>query len=100
MPVTYDYLRDPGEITRRSFELVRAETDLSALPPDLAGVAVRLVHACGLPEIVGRLVWGGQVARAARFQVIRIVQSDEEHLTNLNNECIMIPGISQKRSRS
>ncbi len=66
MPVTYDYLRDPGEITRRSFELVRAETDLSALPPDLAGVAIRLVHACGLPEIVGGLVWGGELARAGR----------------------------------
>ncbi len=66
MPVTYDYLRDPGEITRRSFELVRAETDLSGLPEALTGVAVRLVHACGLPEIVGRLVWGGEVACAAR----------------------------------
>ncbi len=66
MPASYDYLRDPGEITRRSFELVRGETDLSGLPEELAGVAVRLVHACGLPEIVGGLVWGGEVARAAR----------------------------------
>ncbi len=66
MPATYDYLRDPGEITRRSFELVRAETDLSGLPEALTGVALRLVHACGLPEIVGRLIWGGDVAGAAR----------------------------------
>ena len=66
MPATYDYLRDPGEITRRSFALVRGETDLSGLPEALTGVALRLVHACGLPEIVSRLAWGGDVAGAAR----------------------------------
>ena len=66
MPASYDYLRDPGEITRRSFELVRGETDLSGLPEALAGVALRLVHACGLPEIVGRLAWAGDVAGAGR----------------------------------
>jgi precorrin-8X/cobalt-precorrin-8 methylmutase len=66
VPASYDYLRDPGEITRRSFALVRGETDLSGLPDELAGVALRLVHACGLPEIVGRLAWGGDVAGAAR----------------------------------
>ena len=35
-----DYLRDPAEITRRSFEIVRAEADLGALPPDLSAVAI------------------------------------------------------------
>ena len=66
MPGSYDYLRDPGEITRRSFDLVRAETDLSGLPEELAAVAVRLVHACGLPEIIDRLAWNGSVASAAQ----------------------------------
>ncbi|MDH3593991.1 MAG: precorrin-8X methylmutase [Rhodospirillales bacterium] len=66
VPGSYDYLRDPGEITRRSFDLVRAETDLSGLPEELAAVAVRLVHACGLPEIIDRLAWNGSVASAAQ----------------------------------
>jgi len=66
VPASYDYLRDPGEITRRSFALVRAETDLSGLPEELAAVAVRLVHACGLPEIIDRLAWNGSVASAAQ----------------------------------
>ena len=61
-----DYLRDPAEIYRRSFELVRAETDLSGLPADLAGVALRLVHACGMPEIVADLAWRSAVAAAGR----------------------------------
>jgi precorrin-8X/cobalt-precorrin-8 methylmutase len=60
------YIRDPAAITRRSFEIVRAETDVSHLPTDLAPIAYRLVHACGMPEIVNDLVWGGDVAVAGR----------------------------------
>jgi precorrin-8X/cobalt-precorrin-8 methylmutase len=61
-----EYLRDPGEITRRSFEIVRAEADLGALPEALAAVAVRLVHACGMPDIVGELAWRPGVVGEAR----------------------------------
>ena len=61
-----DYLRDPAEIYRRSFALVRAETDLNGLPADLASVALRLVHACGMPEVVADLAWDGEPAAAGR----------------------------------
>jgi len=47
-----DYLRDPAAIYRRSFELIRAEADLSAMPPDAGEIATRVIHACGMPEIV------------------------------------------------
>ena len=46
------YLRDPDEIYRRSFEAVRRETDLGAIPEDLADIALRLVHATAMPELV------------------------------------------------
>ena len=62
----YDYLRDPAEITRRSFAIVEAETDLGALPESLRPLARRLVHACGMPEILADLAWGGAVAEAGR----------------------------------
>jgi precorrin isomerase len=62
----FDYLRDPQEITRRSFERLRAECDLTALPEDLAQVVLRLVHACGMPDILGELAWDGEVAVAGR----------------------------------
>jgi precorrin-8X/cobalt-precorrin-8 methylmutase len=61
-----DYLRDPQEITRRSFEIVRAETDLAHLPADVAEIALRVVHACGMPEISPDLAYGGDVAGAGR----------------------------------
>ena len=66
MPASYDYIRDPAAITRRSFEIVRAETDLTGIPEDLAAVALRLVHACGMPEIVEGLAWAGDLAGSAR----------------------------------
>jgi len=64
--VTLDYLRDPQAIYRRSFAIVRAEADLGGLPAELAEVAVRLVHACGMPDITAELAWSGDVVGQAR----------------------------------
>lgn len=50
-----DYIRDPQEITRRSFAVVRSVTDTSRLPPELVDLALRLVHASGDPELVADL---------------------------------------------
>ena len=61
-----DYLRDPDEIYRRSFEIVRAETDLARLPEPLHEVAVRIVHACGMPDVVADLDWRGEPILAGR----------------------------------
>ena len=61
-----EYLRDPDEIYRRSFATIRAETNLAGLPAGLADVAVRLIHACGMTDIVGDLAFGGEVVSAAR----------------------------------
>lgn len=61
-----DYIRDPDEIYRQSFGIVRAEADLSGVPDDMADLVIRLIHACGMPEIVGDLRWSDDVASAAR----------------------------------
>lgn len=55
MSPRYDYLRDPQEIYRRSFETLRAESALQGLPAGIATVAERLVHACAMPDIVSEL---------------------------------------------
>jgi precorrin-8X/cobalt-precorrin-8 methylmutase len=59
------YLRDPAEIYRRSFATIRAEADLSALPASLQNVAVRMIHACGMTDIVGDLRWSPDFAERA-----------------------------------
>lgn len=60
------YLRDPAEIYRRSFATIRAEADLDALPAALRDVAVRMIHACGMTDIVADLRWSPDFAEAAR----------------------------------
>ncbi len=60
----FDYLRDPQEITRRSFERLRNECDLTAIPAALEPIALRLVHACAMPDILGSLAWEGDPAAA------------------------------------
>ncbi len=60
------YLRDPKEIYRRSFAAVRAESDLDGLAPDIADIAIRMVHACGMPDIVADLRFSADVGGAAR----------------------------------
>ena len=57
----FSYTRAPEEIVRRSFAQVSQACDLARLPADLHGVALRLVHACAMPEIVDRLAWRGNV---------------------------------------
>jgi precorrin-8X/cobalt-precorrin-8 methylmutase len=60
------YVRDGAEIYRRSFATIRAETDLTGVPDDLEAVAVRMVHACGMVDLVSDLAWSPGVGTAAR----------------------------------
>ena len=61
-----DYLRDPDAIYARSFALIRAEVALADFPGNLQGLVLRLVHACGMPEIADDLVWSGDPVAAGR----------------------------------
>ena len=61
-----DHLRDPGAIYARSFALIRAEVPLDRFPPSLHGTVLRLVHACGIPDIADDLAWHGDPVAAGR----------------------------------
>ncbi|MCP9948507.1 precorrin-8X methylmutase [Actinomadura madurae] len=65
-----DYVRDGAEIYRRSFATIRAEADLSGLPDDVARVAVRMIHACGMTDLVEDLVWSPGVVERARAALL------------------------------
>lgn len=49
------YLKDPAAIEQRSFEMIRALTDLTGFDDDQQQVVMRLVHTCGNPEIASRV---------------------------------------------
>ena len=46
------YARDGAEIYRRSFATIRAEAELDGLDPILERVVVRMIHACGMVDLV------------------------------------------------
>lgn len=64
--MTRSYVRDGAEIYRRSFATIRAEADLAALPPDVAQVTVRMIHACGQVDLVDDLGFAQGVVAAGR----------------------------------
>lgn len=64
--MTIDYVRDGAEITRRSFEIIRAEAALDQVPAELTGVVTRMVHACGMVDLVDDLVFSPDLAVAGR----------------------------------
>ena len=60
------YVRDPGEIYRLSFETIEREADLSRYSPVMRGVALRLVHACGMTDLLDDFVFSDGAAEAGR----------------------------------
>lgn len=63
-----DYIRDGQAIYRQSFATIRAEADLSGIPADLEKLAVRVIHACGMVDVVQDLRFSegaGAIGRAA-----------------------------------
>ncbi|WP_430783585.1 precorrin-8X methylmutase [Actinoplanes sp. G11-F43] len=61
-----EYVRDGAEIYRRSFATIRAEADLSGLPEDVSRVVVRMIHACGMVDLVEDVRFSPGVVSSAR----------------------------------
>lgn len=62
----YEYIREGAEIYRRSFATIRAEAELDGMPPEVAGVAVRMIHACGMVDLARDIAWSPNAVLAAR----------------------------------
>ena len=65
------YLKDPDAIYARSFAIIGEEANLSGLPAALHPVAVRLIHACGMTDIVADLRFSESVVPAVRAALTR-----------------------------
>jgi precorrin-8X/cobalt-precorrin-8 methylmutase len=68
--VRMTYKKDAQDIYRESFEIIRAESDLSSFSPVLARVVVRMIHACGmtdLPQYVSASPTATEVGEQALF---------------------------------
>ncbi|MBE9217150.1 precorrin-8X methylmutase [Plectonema cf. radiosum LEGE 06105] len=61
-----NYIRNPQEIYNRSFSMIRAEANLESLPIDLIPLAVRIIHSCGMTDIVTDLAASPQAVNIGR----------------------------------
>jgi len=61
-----DYIRDGQEIYRNSFSIIRAEARLDTIPADLEKLAVRVIHACGMVEVIEDLRFSPGAGKAGR----------------------------------
>ncbi|MDD9909593.1 MAG: precorrin-8X methylmutase [Ahrensia sp.] len=63
----FDYLRDPAAIYRQSFATIEAEADFAGLDADALALATRMIHACGMVDIVKDIEMSrGAVAQGRR----------------------------------
>jgi len=60
------HLRDPDAIYRASFDAIRREAPLDRLPADLQPLALRLIHSCGMADILDDLAWSADAVAAGR----------------------------------
>jgi precorrin-8X/cobalt-precorrin-8 methylmutase len=65
------YLNDPAAIYAQSFEIIRREADLSAVPEDARHIAIRMIHACGMPDIADDIVVSADFVAAAGNAIAR-----------------------------
>ena len=60
-----EYQKNGAEIYRQSFATIRAEADLSRFSPAESQVAVRMIHSCGMADLVDDIVFSpGAVLKA------------------------------------
>lgn len=64
MPHAYE--TDAATIYRQSFAIIRAESDLARFDAETEPVAVRMIHAAGMPELASHLRFSEGFALAAR----------------------------------
>jgi precorrin-8X/cobalt-precorrin-8 methylmutase len=70
MSESRSYIRDGAEIYRNSFAIIRAEADLSRFEAIEEKVAVRIIHACGMTDIVGDIEMSPTFAASARAALL------------------------------
>jgi precorrin-8X/cobalt-precorrin-8 methylmutase len=113
-----DYLNDPAEIYRQSFAAIRTMADLSSLPASAQGIAERVIHSCGmidiladlrispdLPDAIAQALKAGKPiftdSEMVRHGIIaRMLPPGVEIICTLNDEAARARGIAHKITRS
>ena len=65
-----DYIKDPAEIYRQSFATVEHEAGLDDLPSDMRSVATRLIHSCGMINIIDDLAFSKEAIKYGKAALL------------------------------
>ena len=60
------YIKDPAEIYKQSFATVEREAGLDKLPAEMRPVATRLIHSCGMIDVVDDLAFSENAVAAGK----------------------------------
>ena len=61
-----DYIKNPKEIYEKSFAIIKNEADLGRLRKSEQEVAIRLIHSCGMVDIVDDLLFSQRAVEEGR----------------------------------
>lgn len=62
----YNYIHDGAAIYKKSFAMIRAESDLSRFTSEEEKIAVRVIHACGMVELAKDIMFSKDMVNIAR----------------------------------
>lgn len=114
----YDYIRDPAEIYRQSFATVEREANLASIPENMRPIATRLIHSCGMIDIIEDLSFSENAVDAGMksllagksiFADVEMVKSgiiekflpaNNPLVCTLNEECVPDHSAKIKNTRS
>lgn len=65
-----DYIKDPAEIYRQSFATVEREAGLDQLPENMRPVATRLIHSCGMIDVIDDLEFSEHAIKIGRAALL------------------------------
>lgn len=65
-----EYIREGAEIYRRSFATIRSEAALDGLPPGVSRVIVRMIHTCGMVDLVPDVAWSEGAVASGRAALL------------------------------
>jgi precorrin-8X/cobalt-precorrin-8 methylmutase len=96
-----DYIRDPSAIYEKSFAIIRRETDVSSLPANAEAIAIRIIHACGMTDIVADLRISDDFVGAATKALAKPILTDAEMLRHgiIDKELKVICTLNDPRAR-
>lgn len=60
-----NYIKDPTAIYAKSFSTIRAEVDFNQYPLDVSMMVERMIHACGMVDLVEDIQYSNDVAMSA-----------------------------------